>query len=75
VTRKGKKPAVIQVCHTLDRDNLDREVRGLFEAIEFFKLNEGLIVTMNQTDTLTNNKLTAHIVPSWVFLTSLDLKG
>ena len=74
VTRKGKKPAVIQVCDTLDRDNLDREAGGLFEAIEFFKLKEGLIVTMNQTDTLTIKDFTAHIVPSWEFLTSPDLE-
>ncbi|MCU0473420.1 MAG: ATP-binding protein [Bacteroidales bacterium] len=68
VTQKGKKPLAFQVCHTLDRDNLDRELKGLYEALAFFKLNEGIIITLNQTDTFTANGLTAHVIPVWEFL-------
>jgi predicted AAA+ superfamily ATPase len=68
VTLKGKKPLVFQACHTLDRDNLDRELEGLYEALAFFKLNEGIIVTLNQKDTFRYNGLTARVIPVWEFL-------
>jgi predicted AAA+ superfamily ATPase len=68
VTLKGKKPLVFQACHTLDRDNLDRELEGLYEALAFFKLNEGIIVTLNQKDTFRYNGLTASVIPVWEFL-------
>jgi predicted AAA+ superfamily ATPase len=68
VIRKGKKPLVFQSCHTLDRDNLDREIGGLYEALTFFKQNEGIIVTLNQTDIFRSNGLTAHVIPVWEFL-------
>jgi predicted AAA+ superfamily ATPase len=68
VTLKGKKPLVFQACHTLDRDNFDRELGGLYEALAFFKLNEGIIVTLNQKDTFRYNGLTASVIPVWEFL-------
>ena len=68
VTQKGKKPLVIQVCYTLDRDNLDRELGGLYEALAFFKVKEGLIVTLNQSDTFSQKGVTASVIPVWKFL-------
>ncbi len=68
VTQKGKKPLAIQVCYTLDRDNLERELGGLFEALSFFKLKDGIIVTLNQSDTFTKNGLTARVVKVEEFL-------
>jgi len=63
VTLKGKKPLVFQVCHTLDR-----ELGGLYEALAFFKLNEGIVITLNQKDTFRYNGLTARVIPVWEFL-------
>jgi predicted AAA+ superfamily ATPase len=37
VIQKGKKPLVFQACHNLDRDNLDRELSGLTEAMDFLR--------------------------------------
>lgn len=68
VTQKGKKPLAFQACHTLDRDNLDRELEGLYEALAFFKLKEGIIITLNQTETFRYNGLTARVIPLWEFL-------
>ncbi len=70
VTQKGKKPLVYQVCYKLDRDNLDRELGGLYEALAYFKLKDGIIITLNQTDTFKQNGLTANVVPVWEFLKS-----
>lgn len=44
---------LIQVTHELYPDNKDREVEGLVEAMEFFNMDEGYIITMNQSDQLT----------------------
>ncbi len=44
---------LIQVTHELYPDNRDREVEGLVEAMEFFNMDEGYIITINQSDQLT----------------------
>ncbi|MCU0415650.1 MAG: ATP-binding protein [Cytophagaceae bacterium] len=46
----GKVKEVIQVCYQLDDINLKRETEGLIEAMDFFKLSTGKIITYNQTD-------------------------
>jgi len=68
ITPKGRKPLAFQVCHTLDRDNLDRELEGLFEALGYFKLKEGIIITLNQTDIFRTNEFTARVIPAWEFM-------
>ncbi|WP_194972812.1 ATP-binding protein [Aquiflexum lacus] len=44
---------LIQVTNELNPDNRDREVEGLVEAMGFFNMDEGYIITMNQSDQLT----------------------
>ncbi|NBC67298.1 MAG: AAA family ATPase [Bacteroidetes bacterium] len=60
---KGKVNEVVQVCYELNPDNLDRELNGLFEALSFFELNEGTIITLNQADTFETEGFTARVVP------------
>jgi len=43
---------LIQVTEELHPDNRDREVEGLVEAMDFFNMDEGNIITMNQNDQL-----------------------
>lgn len=69
VIRKGKKPLLIQVCYDLNMDNLDREIDGLTEAANFFKVKEGTIVTMNQSDKFTQDGVRIKAVPAGEFLT------
>jgi len=66
--KRGSKPMVIQVCYNLDRDNLDRELTGLFEALREMKQKEGTIITLNQRDKLTGNGLTANVIPAFEFM-------
>jgi predicted AAA+ superfamily ATPase len=61
--QKGKVKELIQVCYELNPDNLNRELDGLFEALSFFGLKEGNIVTFNQSDTFEREGLTAKAVP------------
>ncbi len=39
----------IQVCYSLSIDNLDREVKGLFEAIKEFNLNAGKLIVFESS--------------------------
>lgn len=68
IVSKGKKPLIIQVCYELNRDNLDRELDGLFEALDFFNTREGSVITLNQTDRFTRNGKIATVMPAWEFL-------
>lgn len=63
VFEKGKIREIVQVCAGLNQDNLDRELNGLFEALEFFDLTEGTIVTLDQTDRFERNNLHAKVIP------------
>ncbi len=67
--RRGE-PSAIQICYQLNKDNLERELAGLYEALEFFGLKEGIIVTLNQKDKFTKKGLTAIVIPSYEFLTT-----
>lgn len=60
---KGRPAEVIQVCLKLTVDNLERELNGLFEALRFFGLEEGHIITLNQHDRFEQDGLTAIVVP------------
>lgn len=52
VVFQQKKPAgVYQVCWHLNRDNLERELNGLKEAMDFFDIKQGTVITFNQNDT------------------------
>lgn len=60
--------AAIQVCYTLTQDNLEREMNGLLEAMRFFGLREGFIVTFSQTDRFIEDDMTIHVVPAHDYL-------
>ncbi len=68
VSEMGAVSEVVQVCFDLNQDNMDRELSGLFEALEFFNLKSGTIVTLNQNDHFVKNGLTASIVPGYKYL-------
>lgn len=54
---------LIQVCLKLTRDNLKRELDGLYEAMEFFKIKQGLIITLEQEDQFMENDLEVVVKP------------
>lgn len=68
VMKRADKPLAIQVCYTLNKDNLERELNGLYEALKYIGIKEGVIVTINQKDKFTSNGLTANVIPSYEFL-------
>ncbi len=74
VLRRGGKPLIIQSCYEINRDNMDRELGGLFEALAFFDTKEGTIVTLNQTDKFTKDGMIVNVVPAWEFLQAREIK-
>jgi predicted AAA+ superfamily ATPase len=59
---------LIQVCYELNIDNKDREINGLLEAMEFFELKEGMIVTFDQQDEFQLNDKVVKVIPAHLFL-------
>lgn len=68
VMKKNRVEKAIQVCTELKQDNLENELNGLFEAMDFFELHEGTIVTMNQTDRFEKNGKVVNVVPFHLFV-------
>ncbi|MDR1369561.1 MAG: ATP-binding protein [Dysgonamonadaceae bacterium] len=57
----------IQVCLTVNDENFDREYNGLLEAMQDLNMNEGVIVTLNQSDTFEKNGMTIRMIPAYTF--------
>jgi len=64
---KDKALKAIQVCCDLQQDNLEKELNGLFEAMDFFEFTEGTLVSMNQTDRFERNGKIIEVVPFYKF--------
>ena len=73
VKEKEKVTQVAQACYELNADNLKRELNGLKEAMAYFDLKEGTIVTMNQTDTFDQGDKQIRVVSAneWLKLTNM----
>jgi predicted AAA+ superfamily ATPase len=54
VKEKDKVTRVVQACSELNSDNIQRELNGLKEAMNFFGLQVGIIVTLDQTDSFSD---------------------
>jgi len=61
---------LIQVCEVLDQDTFKREVEGLQEAMKFFKMTEGYILTLDQKDSLEMEGLHIRVMPVFEFFTA-----
>ena len=68
VMKNEKIEQVIQVCYELLPENREREIRGLREAMDFFKIENGLIISFNQRDAFMYNGKRLEILPAWEFL-------
>jgi len=59
------KPACIQVCWELTHDNQDREINGLLEAMDFFNLDNGTIITFDTEDIIQTAGKKINVIPAW----------
>ena len=69
IIKEGLKPKVaIQVCYKLTDENRTREVDGLIEAMEAFKLPNGIIITGDYEAEEKINKRKVAYIPLWKWL-------
>ncbi len=67
--RKGIKIVdAIQVCYEINKENQDREINGLVEAMNTFKLKECFILTYNQEDKFVIGDKIIKAIPVWKWL-------
>jgi predicted AAA+ superfamily ATPase len=58
----------------MNEKNMEREFDGLFEAMERFQLDRGLILTDDQEDTRKTGDRTVTIKPVWKWLLEEELQ-
>jgi len=63
VFKNGKLSGLFQVSWLLNQDSLERELAGLTEAMEFFGVKEGVVITNDQSDSFTNDGKTITVLP------------
>lgn len=68
IRKKGRISDAIQVTLTIDQHNREREIKGLLEALDHYKLKEGLILTDNQSETIIEENKTITVKPVWQWL-------
>ena len=59
------------MCFELNSDNQDREISGLLDAMVFFQLEEGTILTLNQRDTIIDKGKRIEVIPVYLYLQSM----
>jgi len=63
VYQQGKLRGLYQVCWQLDQNNMDRELNGLMEAMNFFGLGNGKVITHDQSDSFVIDGKTITALP------------
>jgi predicted AAA+ superfamily ATPase len=64
----GNVKQLVQVCYFVDNMNFKREYEGLKEAMNYFGVKTGVIVTFNQQDRFEENGLTIQLIPAHRYL-------
>lgn len=62
----------MQVTWQLNVQNEERETKGLLDAMNLLKLNEGTIITFDQEDEIRINEKIIHIIPGWKWMSQLS---
>jgi uncharacterized protein len=68
IKEKLKIKGAIQVCYDLNDNNKKREIKGLLNALNKFKLKKGLILTYDQEDIINKDNKTIIVEPVWKWL-------
>ena len=68
------KKGLYNACYSLnDPSTREREIKGCFEAMEYFQLNYAEIITWNERDSIIQNNKTITIRPLWELLFSNNI--
>jgi predicted AAA+ superfamily ATPase len=66
--KNSKVNAALQVTTELNNSNKEREVEGLMEALRYFKLKEGIIITLDQSDEIVLENKHISVIPAWKWM-------
>jgi hypothetical protein len=56
-------------------DNQDREINGLLEAMDFFNLDYGKILTFDTEDIIKTAGKKIDVIPVWKYIVQEDKRG
>lgn len=59
------KEKAIQVTYKLNEENKEREIEGILEAMEAYKIKNGIIITYEQEDEIVKDNKKIRVVPAW----------
>lgn len=66
VVRHGDRVVeLIQVCWTLNADNMDREIGGILAAASVTRCTKATIITFNQKQTIEKDGIRIEVLPMW----------
>jgi len=68
------KKQAIQVVWELNEENKKREIKGLIEAMEYFKIKKGTIFTYNQEGKIKEDRYRIQIIPLWKWLLGIKIE-
>lgn len=72
VVRKGNViVGAFQVCYSLTKENKERELKGLLEAMNRLKLKEGTILTFDEEENIDVEKKKIKVIPVWKWMLEL----
>lgn len=66
--KHGTVSELVQVCHELNPDNLEREMNGLLQAMRFFNQQKATIVTFAESDYVEKDGYKITVVPAYQYL-------
>ena len=66
--KNGKVDILIQVCFVLNPDNIDREVKGVLQAMKFFNVDTAEIVTFSDSDKIESEGYFIDVIAAYDFL-------
>jgi predicted AAA+ superfamily ATPase len=60
---------LIQVSYSLkEKETYDREVKGLEKAMKEFNIDNGMIITYDESDEIKSAHGTIKVIPAWIWL-------
>jgi predicted AAA+ superfamily ATPase len=75
IVKAHGSPSCIQVCWELTRDNQEREINGLLEAMNFFSLDYGIILSFNSEDIIQTAGKRIDVIPAWKYILRENSNG
>lgn len=66
--KNGVVSELVQVCYDLNPDNLKREMNGIMQAMKFFNVQKGKIVTFTNSDLIKEHEFEIEVIPAYKYL-------